>query len=379
MAEALWINIPGYVLAALATLYVVLGITYLRGWIYTGTEEEIELVPVKATVVIAARNEQNNIENLLKCLAGQQYPEGLLEVILVDDHSEDHTLKRARKAHFPGLQVLRLPEGKVGKKAALEYGIQHATGKWILTTDADCSVSPYWVVNTVGFGEAHDLNAVLGMLAYKNDSNLLNNLQQLELAGLMTITAGSLKALFPHMAHGANFAFTKELFSQINGYEGLYHSPSGDDVMLLMKAARQKLLKAKFLLNRQTVVFTKAADTWGDFWQQRLRWAGKSGNMGDWRVSAVMLFIYLFNLSLVLFSVVAILVFTPKALTFMAVGWGLKLFADLNMMALPLFFIGRTTKLLWLPICQPIYTLFMTLAGPFSLLQPKSWKGRTYR
>lgn len=378
MAETMWINIIGYTVTALATIYVVLAITYLRGWIYTGVTEHTDTPNIKATVIIAARNEQDNIENLLRCLAAQQYPEGLLQVILVDDHSEDHTLKRARKAHFPGLEILRLPEGQQGKKAALEYGIQQATGQWILTTDADCSVSPNWVAQTIGFGEENNLNAVLGMLAYKNDSGLLNHLQQLELAGLMSITAGSLKALFPHMAHGANFAFTKKLFEDINGYKGLHHSPSGDDVMLLIKASRQKKLKAKFMINRQTVVFTKAARNWDEFWQQRLRWAGKSGQMGDWRVSVIMLFIYLFNLSLVIITLVALFTFTPKALTFMAVGWGLKLFADLNLMAPPLFFIGRTAQLVWLPISQPVYTFFMTLAGPASLLKPVVWKGRRF-
>src|SRR3954470_21457558 len=60
------------------------------------------------SVIIAARNEEQNIPTLLQSLQDQQYPKHLYEVIIIDDHSTDNTWPLLQENHFDGLQLKAL-------------------------------------------------------------------------------------------------------------------------------------------------------------------------------------------------------------------------------------------------------------------------------
>src|SRR5687768_12471874 len=116
---------------------------YRRGWITIPQFVSPDIAPsVFISVIIPARNEQNNIERLIDSFARQKYPEEFWEVIIVDDHSTDETLPNLLKLKhkLSNLQVMSIG-GKQPvsghKKAALTTGIQMANGTLIVTTDAD--------------------------------------------------------------------------------------------------------------------------------------------------------------------------------------------------------------------------------------------------
>src|SRR5579859_4533020 len=120
----------------------------------------------RITVLVPARNEEENIGNCLQSLAAQSYPRGLFEVIVIDDHSTDDTAAIVKEFAVAGplagttlarpladsavadapLAVRYLPlaeEPRQGtltahKKFAIETGVARATGELIVTTDADC-------------------------------------------------------------------------------------------------------------------------------------------------------------------------------------------------------------------------------------------------
>ncbi|MDP4282664.1 MAG: glycosyltransferase, partial [Bacteroidota bacterium] len=103
----------------------------------------------RVTVIIPARNEEANMDDLLEGLAGQNYPMDLCEFILADDQSEDGTFAKAREFSgnhplFP-LKIIRTEEkGDVpsSKKKLIERAINIAAGELILTTDADVRHAP---------------------------------------------------------------------------------------------------------------------------------------------------------------------------------------------------------------------------------------------
>jgi glycosyltransferase involved in cell wall biosynthesis len=115
------------------------------------------------SVVIAARNEEQRLENTLRRLLGQS---GVgVEVIVVDDRSTDQTgaiLARLSKEE-PRLRVHRvnaLPDGWLGKCHACHVGASAARGKWILFTDADCWLKPDVIARAIRLAEREGVEHV---------------------------------------------------------------------------------------------------------------------------------------------------------------------------------------------------------------------------
>ena len=98
----------------------------------------------KVSVIIAMRNEQEQVIHLLSALNKQVYPIDRLEFILVNDHSTDSTLEILENLAIDNLRVLNMPEGMFGKKSAIAFAMKEAKGEIILASDADCSFSPLW-------------------------------------------------------------------------------------------------------------------------------------------------------------------------------------------------------------------------------------------
>lgn len=100
---------------------------------------------VQCSVVIAARDEESRIEDTVSRLLAQRDVQ--LEVIVIDDRSTDRTdeiLKRLTQHdhRVHSQRVQELPSGWLGKCHACHLGAAHATGDWILFTDADCWLQP---------------------------------------------------------------------------------------------------------------------------------------------------------------------------------------------------------------------------------------------
>lgn len=96
----------------------------------------------KVSIVLAGKDEQDNIEACIRSLLDQDYPD--YELIVVDDRSTDATpaILARLNAEFPNrfqtLRVNSLPAGWFGKHNAVRTGMERASGDWLLFTDADC-------------------------------------------------------------------------------------------------------------------------------------------------------------------------------------------------------------------------------------------------
>ncbi|MDF1560581.1 MAG: glycosyltransferase [Bacteroidales bacterium] len=118
-----------------------------------GEEERPTPLPetdIRVTVVVAVRNEERNVTTLLERLVQQDYPSGLLELIIVNDNSTDRTpvaVSEFMEAHrdSTGISMRLLFNPFPGKKKAIRLGVSRSSGDLILTTDADCTVGPGWI------------------------------------------------------------------------------------------------------------------------------------------------------------------------------------------------------------------------------------------
>lgn len=231
------------------------------------------------TVVIACRNEQKNIADLLKCIASQNYPKELFEVIIVDDNSTDKTYEIASVFTGPGNFTVIRNNGK-GKKLALQTGINASSANLILTTDADCRMGVRWISTIAAFYEEHKPDMIICPVQIEPMTGLFGRFQELEFLSLQGITAGSAFSGNPTMCNGANLSFTREAY--LNHYNNLHHEiDSGDDIFLLHSLKRQSQSKILWLESTDALVTAAASPTIGTFLKQRRRWISKAKSYND--------------------------------------------------------------------------------------------------
>lgn len=326
------------------------------------------------SVIIPARNEEKNIGLLLKALEQQDFPKEKLEIIVVDDHSEDQTATIARS--FAKVQVLQLREEGLNsyKKKALEKGIASAQGELIVCTDADCVPPHGWLSETVRNYRAHDAVFVAAPVVLTNDGSLLGRFQTLDFLVLQGITGAGIQQGNLHMANGANMAYPKKVFEDVEGYKGVDQLASGDDFFLLHKIAKKYPHKIIYLKSDKAVVKTAALTHWKDFMQQRIRWASKSANYKEMRITAVLGMVWVYNAFFILTFIGAWLDW--RFTIFLLVAWLLK-----TLLEWP--FVKSVAVFFQVPITlpaffgfQPLHILYTVLTGVLGLAGPYQWKGR---
>ncbi|MCX8010682.1 MAG: glycosyltransferase, partial [Ignavibacteria bacterium] len=140
--------------------------------------------PEFISVIVAVKNEEKNIRQLLNCLKQQNYNQSFYEIIIVDDYSEDETLKilNQMSSQIPNLVVISNrdnPSGIRGKKSALSYAISNSKGEILLFTDADCRPEPFWI-SSISKNFTDDVAAVIGFSPFVSQKNFINKIIQYE-------------------------------------------------------------------------------------------------------------------------------------------------------------------------------------------------------
>lgn len=346
----------------LLTVYITLIIVFSIGWKRIPTFELMDEKPFtpSITVVIACKNEANNLPNLLQLLI-QQSITGF-QLILVDDHSTDNTYQIMLQASikFNNLLVLR-SDGK-GKKAALKTGVEQATNELIITTDADCSPPFRWLETFNIFWEENNSDLIIGPVAISPVKGLLEKMQQLEFLSLVSSGAGAHGTGKPFMCNGANLAFKRDLWLQ--NYVNLQEkSDSGDDVFLLHAIKKQKA-KIEFLKLKEAIVTTKPCHTIQSFIEQRKRWASKAPLYTDTTTILVAIIVFSISLSQVTLFVASFI--SAKYILFFCISFFSKLFIDTYFILHTAPFFGQkiTTKtLIALAVTYPFYIVYTAISG----------------
>ncbi len=282
---------------------------------------------LRFSVIIPARNEEQNIGKCLQTVLSQDYPSELFEVIVINDHSTDNTasIVEALKNNHSNLKLLNLQDLIAGeqlnsyKKKAIEQAIKLASGNWIITTDADCFVGPHWISLFANFIERTNALFVAAPVAFTNEHSFLSIFQCLDFMTLQGITAASVNNSFHSMCNGANLAYSKEAFFSVGGFWGIDDIASGDDMLLMHKIYKKYPGRVKYLFSKDMIVETAAMPTWKQFLNQRIRWASKADKYDDKRIVLVLISVYLFNISFL------VLPFMAFWYTQVALGWLLLL------------------------------------------------------
>ena len=145
----------------------------------------------RLSVIIAARNEAGTIENALKSVLAQNYPN--LEIILVNDRSNDGTYKILQKLAEKDPRVLihhveELPLGWLGKVNAMQQGFGRSTGVWLLFTDADVHFQDESLERIIDVAERSSVDYLCVVPEIQARQSLLKALYTVSLSGFFLAT-----------------------------------------------------------------------------------------------------------------------------------------------------------------------------------------------
>lgn len=334
---------------------------------------------VKVSVLIAARNEEKNIEKLLESLKKQSFPKELFEVIIVNDHSTDNTdeiindfINKNKE-----LDVKLLKAEKKGKKHAISQALHSAINELIIVTDADCVLNDLWIESIVGFYQEEKCKMILAPVLLSPAENLFEKMQVLEHLSLIGSTAGSASIGFPVMCNGANMAYERKAALEVEKFRKDFDIPSGDDMFLLEQFVKcYGHNNVKFLLSKSAVVKTKTCKTIKDFIRQRRRWVSKTKSYTSWKVIVTALIVLFFNLSIISLLVSAF--FVPALWSIYILLTLLKFFIDFPLLKNITNFMNQGSLLKWvlpLEIIYPFYVVFTALSGTiFTKLKSENGK-----
>jgi len=200
--------------------------------------QENKMPPV--SVIICARNEEENLVLNLSTVLEQDYP--LFEVIVVNDCSEDNTeqVLAEFKQKYPHLRSTIIKNNGSflnGKKFAATMGIKAAQHEWMLFTNADCRPdSPQWIAAMSRY--FIDSKAiVLGYGGYWTQKGYLNKWIRYDTCFNSLQYFGFAKLGKAYMGVGRNLAYRKSLFFKHNGFAEHAHIIAGGDDLFVNRAA----------------------------------------------------------------------------------------------------------------------------------------------
>ncbi|MVT07397.1 glycosyltransferase [Chitinophaga tropicalis] len=290
----------------LGLAYGILMFRYGQGWKRLPSFKPLRPVSgnTKVTVIIPARDEEDNLPPLLAALKAQTYPAHLFEVIVIDDFSSDNTPHIVKDFPVANIKLLQLSQHLSAeqrlnsyKKKAIEMAVEQATGDIIMTTDADCEMGPEWITTMVQFYETYQPKFIAAPVSFHRETNFFKVLQSLDFMTMQGIT-GALAALKEGtMCNGANLAYERKVFYEVGGFKGIDNIASGDDMLLMFKIYKAYPDGVLYLKSEDAIVQTLPVDTFRAFMNQRIRWSSKADKYDDKRLTWVLALVYFWNLA----------------------------------------------------------------------------------
>lgn len=377
----------------LISIFITIGYLILIGYFVFGfdkvTSFKLENIPPKTTfsVIIPFRNEAEHLPSLLESVALLEYPNHLFEIIFVDDASDDNSVEIIEKA----LDTSRLHrdtrtdisiiknERKTNapKKDAITTAVMHSKNKWIVTTDADCIVPKYWLDSFDAFIQKTNTKCIAAPVTYINSVNYLGHFQLLDILSLQGASIGGFGINKPFLCNGANFAYEKGVFLELNGFKGNTNIASGDDIFLLEKVAKTYPKQLHYLKCEKAIVKTPSQPSWKALIAQRIRWAAKTSAYNNWFSKLTGSLVLLMNALIISALLLAIL----GAFNFKI--WGYILIIKCN---IDFFLIYKSASLFGQKailkhfifgfIMYPFFSVYVAFT---SLFRTYKWKGRTFK
>lgn len=350
------LNITNVLLGLFAVTFIIQLFYYLFFFIrlsFNNKPVEKRKINYPISIVIAARNEEQNLAKFLPEFLNQDYPN--FEIIVVNDRSWDESLDVliAFEQQYENLRIVDIPDvGKDGyaKKMAITLGIKAAQFDRLLFTDADCRPANQHWLTEMNEGFQDNKMLVLGAGPYLRRKGLLNRLIRFDAISIAMQYLSFGKAKIPYMGVGRNLGYTKELYDSIRGFKSHYHIPSGDDDLFVNEAGNRR--NTSVIFNKNAITFSEPKTTYKEWWRQKKR----HFTTGNRYKKHQLLLLTLFPLSLVLFYISFIILISLKIFPFYILGMlCVKILIQILIFIRPFKIMGSRDLILLAPFLELIF------------------------
>lgn len=331
------------------------------------------------SVVVAARNEEQNIEPLLHSLFQQTYPHHLYEVIITNDRSTDATLNILKSAtkEYDNLEIVHIDETPTGwapKKWALQSAIEASQGTILLFTDADCAPVSTWIDSLTEKFFDESVGLVSGFAPLTGKHVILNELYLLDSISQDAFSAGGFTRHISLSCTGRNMGIRKSVFDEVDGYRGINRFISGDDDLMLQKIASMTDKKIIFNFDADGIVYSSGPENLKQFIFQKLRFASKGlsyyGLQTTRSLKLILPLLYITNI----ISLSTLALFVTTGSPTWLIPWFIKFITELMYTRFIYRLINMNWKLFWyiiMSLIHPLYVVIFGTLGPFFNIQ---WK-----
>ena len=373
-------------------LFLLIMFLYTRlFFFYTKSWKEIKLPSEKnnsdyISVIVACRNEEKNISNLIEDVKSQCFDENRFEMIVVNDHSEDGTLKilNYESEKWNNLRIINLDNKVFGKKNAIKEAAKIAKGEIIICTDADCRVGVNWIQTMSDHFTNTDCKFVSASIFYKDHNSLFSKYQMLELLSLVSTSGAAINRKKATICNGANLAFRKKEYLEIPDDE--FNNFRTDDVSLLHYFKKNFTNSISFSKQKEAIVSTSESPTFLSYLSQKFRWISSTKSLKDRDTILVSLLVYCMNLLIILTIFLFLYFFSENSyddyseivviFSFIFLIYLTKFISDYLFLKSVLSFFDKRNLLIYLFPFTLINAVFTVVIVPLSFIIPVKWKGR---
>lgn len=274
--------LPGLVIIQ----YVVLVLLLKKNW---KDHSKPETLLPEVSILLAARNEEKDLPDLLRSFDQLDYPAEKLQFLIADDQSTDSTAQIisdwvARGNNRALISIRKDQVGrfqKNGKANALAILSKQATGSFFFFTDADCEVPSGWIREGVSCFEP-ETGLLIGITQVKGDE-FLAKMQELDWWNTLGIVKVVTDLGLPTTGLGNNMVISREAYEACGGFEHIPFSVTED--LEISKSIRAAGYRIHHQVSEKFLNKTKAEKNWTALLRQRKRWmAGAMTLSFSWKV-----------------------------------------------------------------------------------------------
>ncbi len=354
----------------LRILFMVIG----SGRERANSNNTIPIVLPNVSVVVSARNEENNIRRCILSIAKSDYDIKKYTIIAVNDRSSDKTgeILEELASIIPNLKIIHIKEDKQkgnlkGKAGALHKAFVSSDADIFMVTDADCIVHTNWISSIITEFQDKEI-AIVPSFTLINGQRFFDKIQAVEWVYMHTMASAGVNWNLPLGCYGNNVSIDAKKYFEIGGYEAINFSVTED--LALLQALLNNGYKAHYKCSYKTVVQTLPEKTFYDYFNQHRRWA--IGGLGlGWKAYV--------------FVATAVFIWIGLLITAFEQNWtgfisilAIRILGDFAVI-LPSMIKLKHMKLIHWVVPSIVFFLIMELVAPFMIINKKvEWKGQVF-